>query len=866
MNRFFRACVWALALCLLPLVTVSNGQTVTIEEINPTHAIATGTVSGGRVNQLGRATNSIFYAASEFGGLFKSTDGGRTWTRLDTYLPTRVSDVKASPADPNLVIATAVYDGRVSSLAGINVSRNGGKDWSTPASSRPPVGFCKNPTAFTEPSAFGIVFDPENAAHVFVGTNCGLAKSEDSGMTWRFINPNANSLATKVLGVLVHHGGIIDICGSGGHHRSINGGEVWKGAEARRLPPPTPSCSIAASPDEASVLFATDGIRIFETHNGGRSWDIEYVNLFPQGRVPFVVTNKRQGRNFDLWFGDVGLFRASCRTPAIPGSGARCPPSSTWVKLTKGAHSDMGVVVFTKPTVNASACQQDCTDAKTRCPSECNDSFDECMRKVGEPGGPLKSQCVQALARCEPACSSVFDVCTANCTEGCPVVLATDGGTHFNTLTKSPACQTPAWTQPIVTTRALSLWALSGVNIPNSLIGEAVYMGTQDNGSFATLNAGAARPAWARTQGGDIFDVVSDSTRVVSIKGNTAPGNSVFVSKPGNIGEKEIRKYPPGLVPGAMFTAKIAQFGPNRYAIITTKGIFATTSISANQIVWTPLGTNAPLKACGLWAVGSPANPTFFALAALTLTRRCSGNSPKKLMRFNGISTTGTWQDVPLPDRSAGLGVFTVDLRNPNRLFASAINNLGSGIGMFRSSNGGLNWQSDPALDNLMSGGGIFRLRTATYDQPTLVAFDPNDSNNLLAGAYDAGIFLSTDNGESWKTVTNNSGDVANPVIPRPHWAYFDRECSRYNIYVGTQGRGAWHLSYADSAGTTLSACQSRCEASSTDCQERCDVQQKACLADGNSPSQCTPNLTQCRASCSNTLNTCRQRCVDCPQ
>jgi photosystem II stability/assembly factor-like uncharacterized protein len=870
MSRFFCAFIGLVATYLLP-VNVATGQTITIKEINPTHTIDVGTVSGGRVNQLGRATNSIFYAASEFGGLFKSTDRGRTWARLDSYLPTRVSDVKVSPADPNLVIATSLYDGRVSSLAGINVSRNGGKDWSTPASSRPPVGSCKKDTALTEPSAFGIAFDPENAAHVFVGTDCGLAKSEDSGVTWTFINPNTNSLATKVVGVLVHHGGIIDICGSGGHHRSKNGGADWMGPDAGGRPLPSGgSCSIAASPDEASVLFATVGIRIFESDNEGRSWNTEYVNAKPQGRVPFVVTNKRQGRNFDLWFGDVNLFRAACRTPATPGPAARCPPSSTWVKLTKGAHPDMGVLVFTKPPLNASACRQNCTNNEIRCSSECDDNFNKCMARVGEAGGPLKSQCDQALARCESACTSGFNACTTNCTEGCPVVLATDGGTHFNALTQSPACQTPAWTQPTVTTRGLSLWSLSGANIPNSPIGEAVYMGTQDNGSFATLNAGAAIPAWARTQGGDIFDIVSDTTRVVFIQSSPEPGNAVFISKPGNIGASEIPNYPPGLVPGAMFPAKIARFGANRYAIITDKGIFATTSISSNPIIWSSLGTNAPLKACGLWAAGSSANPTFYALTGIASTRRCSGNSPKGLMRFNGISTTGTWQDVPLPDGSAGLVVFTVDPHHPNRLFVSAFNNLSSGIGMFRSSNGGIDWQSDPELDSLMSGGGVFRLQTSTYAQPTLVAFDTDDTNNLLAGAYDAGIFFSRDNGESWKTVTNNSGDAANPVIPRPHWAYFDRECGRHNIYVGTQGRGAWHFSYADSDGTTVSACQSRCEASFTECQSDCQKLFDECMGETGPgkhlPSQCASARNSCSAVCSNTRNTCRQRCVDCPQ
>ena len=90
MDRFSCACLRA-SLSVLLVMNVANGQTITIREINPTHSNIGGmNATGGRVNHLGRATDSIFYAASEFGGLFKSTDAGRTWVRLDTHYPPRV--------------------------------------------------------------------------------------------------------------------------------------------------------------------------------------------------------------------------------------------------------------------------------------------------------------------------------------------------------------------------------------------------------------------------------------------------------------------------------------------------------------------------------------------------------------------------------------------------------------------------------------------------------------------------------------------------------------------------------------------------------------------------------------------------------
>ena len=872
MNRFICVCLWAVSLCVLLQVNVANSQTVTIKEINPTHSSIDST--GGRVNHLGRATNSILYAASEFGGLFKSTDAGRSWARLDAHLPTRVSSVKASPGNPDLVVATSIYDGRVNSFAGINVSHDGGVTWSKPVSTKPPAGFCLNSPNVNEPSAFGIAFDPENAAHIFVGTNCGLAKSIDGGLNWTFINPERRATrATNVIDVVVHHGGIIDTCGFAGHFRSIDGGGTWVGPQAGGTPLPAGVCSLAPSPDESSVLFATVGLRIFETDNGGASWNTEFANPKLVERVPFVATNKRQGRNFDLWFGNKQLFRASCTTPATPAPGARCPPSSTWTVTGSGSHPDMGDVVFTDPPrINATACRQDCTSAETSCQKECADDLESCMSKVGQPGEPLASQCSQAAALCRSKCSSDLNACNTNCNrtrEGCPFVLANDGGTFINTLTQTPACQTPGWIESGLTIRALSLWTLNGANIPNSPIREALYMGAQDNGPFATLDSGAATPDWTHLGNGDSFDTVADSSQVVFT--NCCVGaprdNQVFRRNPGMTGGGEIPNYPPGLLRRFLFPDLIARFGADRYAIATTSGIFATQNIRGNPIGWTSLGTNAPTNACGLWAAGSQNNPTFFALTGF-----CSGFFGD-LLRYNGTSATQTWQKVPLPPDSFGAGVFAADPNNANRLFVSAFNSTGQN--MFRSSNGGINWTADPVLDSLMTGGGAFQLTVTNagdppYTQPTLVAFDPDNSNNLLAGAADAGIFLSRNNGASWATLTNNSGDAANPIIPRPHWAYFDRECSQYNIYIGTQGRGAWRFTSRDTEGTTVSACQARCEASLPECQSDCDKLRKECLAetgpDKHLPSQCAAAFATCSTTCSKTRDTCRQRCLVCPE
>jgi hypothetical protein len=166
------------ALCSLVLLsfafTSSLHAEVTVTEINPSQSTLHSTDpdggSGGRVNHLAvtPSNNAIYYAASEWGGLYKSVDQGRNWSHLDGHLPTVTWDVKVSPADPNRVIATSFYDGRVSSIAGINVSMDGGSTWIHPGSATPPLNFCESAARRDEPSAFGISFDPDHPQDIYV--------------------------------------------------------------------------------------------------------------------------------------------------------------------------------------------------------------------------------------------------------------------------------------------------------------------------------------------------------------------------------------------------------------------------------------------------------------------------------------------------------------------------------------------------------------------------------------------------------------------------------------------------------------------------------------------------------------------------
>lgn len=736
-------------LLLFPLISFGQIQ-ATHFDINPNTSsldpVDPDGASGGRVNGLGYASNgSAYYAASEWGGIYKSIDQGRTWFRLNGHLPTVTWDVEVDPNNSNKVYATSFYDGRVNSRSGINVSSNGGATWVHPATATPPPPPYTSQTRRDEHSAFGIAIDPGNSNNVYIGTNAGLAISNNAGVTWRYVDPTPGDPADNVWDVVVHHGGIIDIVGDDGHCRSTDGGNTW-------TVPGTLSSgrgSIAVSPDEAYVLFAVVGTQLFQTTDAGANW-MTLVNPSPQGRIPFFAVNNRAGNAYDLWFGDVRLWRTTCNTPAnpAPGGAPRANPNPWLGPYTRstGGHDDCGDIVF-DPTAAVDAC---------------------------------------------------------------PVLYSSDGGVYFNTVAGA-GCHDPFWEQPNITPHGLWPFAMSGAPRAGANP-EDLYFGNQDNGTFGTTGAGNNSPAWTNSMCCDGFDFVSDNTRAiytVCCFGGAFP-TRLFIGTPGLASSSMIdpSQYP-GTLSGFNFDDIIDQYGATAYALVAGSDLFLTNDITANPVVWSaPLGaTTKPASFCSVKTSSNGGTPVFYTTSPIT---SCSDRNPKRIWRFTGTNPLGNWQQITPRGGAGGFGVYDVDPNNSNRIFASHLR-AGFAPSMILSEDGGNTWRELNQLNNLMTGNGAFRAQTAIgptnftgfggYPQPTLVAFDPFEPRVLVAGAADAGVFVSTDGGVCWTKITDPLAShlTGIPHIPRPRFAYFSHQPDAggkkiIHLYIGSQGRGVWRI------------------------------------------------------------------------
>lgn len=731
---------------LFAIAPVAKAQvSFTYRDINPSQSSLDATdpdgASGGRVNGIGRATATTFFAATEWGGLYRSTDGGQNWVHLPGHLPVATWDVEVDPANTNRVYATSFYDGRVASLAGINVSTDGGNTWVHPATATPAAGFCLGANRRDNPSAFGIAIDPANSNRVWIGTNCGVALSTDAGVNWAFIDPTPADGADNVWDVAVHDNGIVDVCGDDGHRRSTDGGATW--TTATTSPLPSGRCSITVSPDEAVVLFAVVGTAIRESDNGGGSWPNALVNPRAQGRIPFVAVNQRAGASFDLWFGDVQLHRASCTTPATPGAAARCP-SNTWTgpfTRTVGGHDDLGDISF------------------------------------------------------------AFGVAS----DACPVMYSSDGGVYLNTTTASPGCHSPTWEQPTTTPHALWLFAMAGADQAGAGAEDLYVGAQDDGSFGTTtapallpnwtnreccdahnITATAARV---------VYTICCTATGHFLILRNPGMvGGGAFGTPP-----------PGALIGFTQGDALAHFTASGLVAITTTGVFVTADIAAATPVWTQLGAATTPAGAQLVEVADSSGVPVFFVLAGggngVTQDRlfRFTGTGAGAWAQINPPATAGgSGFGLYAVDRISPQRLWASQLRtglDPQMIRSTdggatwtvmtALDNLMTGGGTFR-------YRTTVGPSSFTGFNG--------YPQPTLLANEPG-TDVVTAGAADAGVFLSMDAGISWSLITdpNTPATSGVPHLPRPHYSYIDREGSTFlndkmHIYVGTQGRGVWRI------------------------------------------------------------------------
>jgi photosystem II stability/assembly factor-like uncharacterized protein len=270
-----------LSLVALPSIAGNNRWTITGPE-------------GGGVNRLAFDSGdpSIAYAATD-NGLFRSTDGGKTWAAPPDLLGTRVLDVAVANNDPRKVFAstvaglyksddrgvtwrvahtTASYKVTVSPananvvynlvVSGSIRSLDGGTTFGQPQSGLPSVSFVS-----------GLTLDPQNADTVYASfLFAGVYKSVDGGAHWTPANGGlAADPGVRSLEVDPSNGRTLYSVAGGVVYKTIDGATSW--TKTLTVGMPSSSCiSLAVSAASPATIIAGTNRGAYKTSNGGASW------------------------------------------------------------------------------------------------------------------------------------------------------------------------------------------------------------------------------------------------------------------------------------------------------------------------------------------------------------------------------------------------------------------------------------------------------------------------------------------------------------------------------------------------------------------------------------------------------------------
>jgi photosystem II stability/assembly factor-like uncharacterized protein len=204
----------------------------------------------------------ILYAASLASGyhetpysLRRSGDGGLTWSVvLGGFSPgTRITALAVGGRDPVIVyVALADVHGKGS----IEKTTDGGQTWS-------PVGPLPDQLGVS-----ALLIDPSNASFLYAATADGVFNSSDGAATWsRVLDTPSRCLAMAPADSAVLYAGAAD-----GVSASFNAGASWTGTKAGLIA--TSVRELLVNPRSRNELYARSGLNIFQSADGGGTWQL----------------------------------------------------------------------------------------------------------------------------------------------------------------------------------------------------------------------------------------------------------------------------------------------------------------------------------------------------------------------------------------------------------------------------------------------------------------------------------------------------------------------------------------------------------------------------------------------------------------
>ena len=171
----------------------------------------------GRVNVIAfhPTDNSIIYAGTPAGGLWRTSNEGVSWTPLTESIPRiGVSGIAINPDNPSIIyILTGDGDGADTYSVGVLRTTNGGATWNKTG-----LEFDANSLV----RGYKLAMKPGDPTTLFAVTNNGLYRTENSGGDWDVVR----SGSYRDLEFKPGNPETVYVCTSNSFHRSTMGGDA----------------------------------------------------------------------------------------------------------------------------------------------------------------------------------------------------------------------------------------------------------------------------------------------------------------------------------------------------------------------------------------------------------------------------------------------------------------------------------------------------------------------------------------------------------------------------------------------------------------------------------------------------------------
>ena len=205
-----------------------------------------------------RANPATIYAGT-MDGLYKTTDGGGSWKKCPTPTGAVYRSLAIDPTNTKIVYVKLGW-GRVQNAADVVFrTDNGGTSWK------------RSSTGLKATDINALAIDPKSIQILYAGTeDAGVFKSADSGANWSvagagLTNTRITSLAIDPTNPDTVYAGTKD-----GVFKTVNGATSWTAASAGLTN--TNITSLAIDPKNAQIVYVGTRGGVFKTTDGGITW------------------------------------------------------------------------------------------------------------------------------------------------------------------------------------------------------------------------------------------------------------------------------------------------------------------------------------------------------------------------------------------------------------------------------------------------------------------------------------------------------------------------------------------------------------------------------------------------------------------